>query len=100
MEETVWEEAAECLKALSHPHRLHMIQLLLQRSYSVGELAEVCGIQPNVASEHLTLMKNKQFIEASRQGNNVFYTIKEPALAGIIACIQQRFVKKSRSSHA
>ena len=33
-------EAAECLKTLAHPHRLRMLQLLLQGRYAVGELAE------------------------------------------------------------
>lgn len=88
-----WEEAAECLRVLSHPHRLHIIHLLLERDYSVGELAEVCGILQNVASEHLTLMKNKGFIKSYKQGRNVYYSILDPALASINACIKQRFSK-------
>jgi ArsR family transcriptional regulator, zinc-responsive transcriptional repressor len=35
-------EAAECLKTLAHPHRLRMVQMLLQGRYSVGELSEAC----------------------------------------------------------
>ncbi len=37
-------QAAECLKTLAHPHRLRMVQMLLQGRYTVGELAEACGI--------------------------------------------------------
>ena len=47
------ELAAECLKILSHPHRLRIIQMLLQGRYTVGELAESCGIPSHMASEHL-----------------------------------------------
>lgn len=45
-------EAAECLKALAHSHRLRMVQMLLRGRYTVGELAEACGIashmHPNI----------------------------------------------------
>ena len=34
------EQAAECLKTLAHPHRLRIVQMLLQGRYTVGELAE------------------------------------------------------------
>ena len=50
-------DAAECLRTLAHPHRLRMVQLLLQGRYKVGELAEACGIPSHMASEHLRLMQ-------------------------------------------
>ncbi len=90
----VWEEAANCLRILSHPHRLYMIHLLLQKSYSVGELAEACQILPNVASEHLNVMKNKGFITSHKKGKQVFYTIQEPALANILSCVECRFLNE------
>ncbi len=90
-----WKEAAECLRTLSHPHRLQMIDLLLTgKEYSVGELAKNCNILQNVASEHLTLMKNKGFITARRQGKKTYYTIQEPALQSINQCIKKRFFNK------
>jgi predicted transcriptional regulator len=50
-------QAAECLKTLAHPHRLRMVQMLLQGRYTVGELAEACEIPSHMASEHLRLMQ-------------------------------------------
>ena len=52
------EEAAECLKVLAHPARIRIVQMLLRGRYTVGELAEDCGIPSNVASEHLRLTKS------------------------------------------
>lgn len=89
-----WDAAAECLKILSHPHRLQAISLLLEREYSVGEIAEMCGILQNVASEHLTLMKHKGFITSHRVGKQVFYKIQERALSSIITCIRNRFTTR------
>ena len=44
------EQAAECLKTLAHPHRLRIVQMLLQGRYTVGELAEACEIPSHMGS--------------------------------------------------
>ena len=88
-----WHDAAECLRLLSHPHRLQVIALLLEGEYSVGELAKACDVLQNVMSEHLGLMKHKGFIKARKVGNKVYYTIQEPAMASIMSCIRRRFTR-------
>jgi DNA-binding transcriptional ArsR family regulator len=85
-------EAAECLKALAHPVRLRMIQLLLRGQYTVGELAEDCGIPDNVASENLRLMQRCGFLASERDGRRVYYRIAEPHLQNIMACVEDRFL--------
>jgi ArsR family transcriptional regulator, zinc-responsive transcriptional repressor len=84
-------QAAECLKTLAHPHRLRMVQLLLQGQYTVGELADACEIPSPMASEHLRLMQRCGFLHADKQGRCVYYTIAEPHLANIMSCIETRF---------
>lgn len=86
-------EAAECLKTLAHPHRLRMVQMLLQGRYSVGELAEACEIPSHMASEHLKLMQRTGFLSADKEGRFVYYAIAEPHLASIMACVEARFGK-------
>lgn len=68
-----------------------MIKLLLEEDHTVKELATECGILQNVASEHLTLMKNKGFISAHKEGRSVHYKVAEPALSSILACVRARF---------
>ena len=87
-------EAAECLKTLAHPHRLRMVQMLLRGRYTVGELAEACGIPSHMASEHLRLMQRCGFMTSEKDGRNVYYRIAEPHLANIMACIEARFDSK------
>lgn len=84
-------EAAECLKTLAHPHRLRMVQMVLQGRYSVGELAEACGIPSHMASEHLRLMQRCGFMDAEKEGRTVYYTVTEPQLKSIMSCIEARF---------
>jgi DNA-binding transcriptional ArsR family regulator len=83
--------AAECFKILAHPQRLRIVELLLQDRYTVGELAEKCGIPSNIASGHLRLMQRCGFLAPERDGRNVYYQIAEPCLGKFMACIRERF---------
>ena len=85
-------EAAECLKTLAHPVRLRMVQLLLQGRYTVGELAEDCGVPDNVASEHLRLMQRCGFFNSQREGRRVYYQVAEPHLENLMNCVESRFL--------
>ena len=84
-------QAAECLKILAHPHRLRMIQMLLQGRYTVGELAGACEIPSHMASEHLRLMQRCDLLKSERDGRKAYYQITEPHLANIMACVEARF---------
>jgi len=84
-------EAAECLRTLAHPHRLRMVQMLLQGRFTVGELAEACEIPSHMASEHLRLMQRSGFLAPEKEGRFVYYTIAEPHLANILRCVEARF---------
>ena len=83
--------AAECLRTLAHPVRLRMVQLLLHGRYTVGEIAQDCGIAENLASEHLRLMQRCGFFDSQREGRRVYYSVAEPHLEQIIDCVEGKF---------
>lgn len=85
------EQAAECLRTLAHPHRLRIVQILLQGRYTVGQLAEACNIPSHMASEHLRLMQRCGFLTGEKVGRRVYYQIVETHLADIMACVEARF---------
>ena len=84
-------QAAECLRTLAHPHRLRMVQMLLQGDFPVGDLAEACGLPSAMASEHLRLMQRCGFLTSEKDGRKVFYRVAEPHLKNILKCIEERF---------
>lgn len=88
---TDWEKAAECLRILSHPQRLKIIDLLLENRLTVGELAQMCGLAQNVTSEHLNLMKRCQLLNSERKGRSVYYFVQETSLSHVISCMKNRF---------
>lgn len=84
-------QAAECLRALAHPHRLRMVQMLLQGDFAVGELAAACKLPTPMASEHLRLMQRCGFLTSEKEGRKVYYHVAEPHLKNILKCIEDRF---------
>lgn len=71
--------------------RLKMIDHLLSDRYTVGELAELCEIRPNVASEHLRLMEHCQLLSKTREGRCIYYTVAHTCLESLMDCIRHRF---------
>ena len=84
-------QAAECLRTLAHPHRLRMVQMLLQGNYTVSELAESCELPTAMASEHLRLMQRCGFLASEKKGRKVYYRVVEPHLKNILKCVEARF---------
>jgi len=85
------EQAADCLRVLAHPHRLRIVQMLLEKDYTVGELAQACEIAPHMASEHVRLMQRCGFLEGRKDGQRRYYSVVEPHLSKIMECVKDRF---------
>ena len=84
-------EAAESLKAMAHPQRLKILQMLIHQRYTVGEIAQACSVPSPVASTQLRLLERCGLLVGKREGRCTYYEIAEPQLAGIMACIESRF---------
>ncbi len=82
------QEAGECLKALGHPVRLRIVDILMQGGFPVHQIAEMCQLPPHQACEHLRLLKNHGFLNAKRRGRAVFYEIADPRLPRLLDCIR------------
>ncbi|MFG0245490.1 MAG: ArsR/SmtB family transcription factor [Phycisphaerales bacterium JB052] len=84
-------EAAQCLKVISHPVRLQMIEMLLDHRLSVGEVAEATNTPQNVTSEHLKRLREHGLIAMERDGRRVICWVIEPGMRSIIQCVQARY---------
>jgi ArsR family transcriptional regulator, zinc-responsive transcriptional repressor len=82
-------EAAACLKVMAHPVRLRIVDILMQGSYTVREIAELCETRENQICEHLRLMQNCGFLTSERQGRAVYYKILSSQLPGLLNCVRQ-----------
>ena len=85
----VLERMATMLRVLGHPHRLKIVELLMQRKLTVGQLATAIGIAPNACSQHLNRMRAHGLLRCSRDGKAVYYQVDNPNAANVIQCIRK-----------
>lgn len=85
-----FEKAAYILKAIAHPTRLKVIDVLMDKErLTVNELADKTGCEQSLLSHHLTGLRLKGILKAEKEGLNVFYSLKEKNISPVISCIQQ-----------
>lgn len=79
---------ANRLKALAHPIRITIIELLKKNGkMKVGDIQKATKLEQAATSNHLRILKDQQLIASTRDGKNKFYFIREGRLAAIISCI-------------
>ncbi|HEY8287067.1 MAG TPA: metalloregulator ArsR/SmtB family transcription factor [Chloroflexota bacterium] len=75
---------AEFFKALAHPVRITILELLRQGELTVGDLQERLVIDPSSVSQQLAVLRSRNIVESRRAGSNVFYTVRDPAIFGLL----------------
>lgn len=84
------ELAASKLRAISHPMRIAIIELLSGDTHlSVTEIYKALDIEQATASHHLNILKNKGVLVSKREGKKIFYALRSTTLTEIIECINR-----------
>jgi len=71
---------SEIFKALAHPVRIHILDTLREGERNVNELKEILSIEAANVSQQLAILRNKNLVNTRKEGNNVYYSIRDPAL--------------------
>lgn len=77
-------EVANILKTLGHPKRLLILCLLKDGPKSVGELEELSETGQSQISSFLKRMTYEDLVESTRDGNFIFYSIKDKRVLELI----------------
>ena len=86
----VIRQAAEVLRAVAHPLRLQILELLEDgQPRCVGEIQEHLGAKQSVTSTQLALLRDRGVLSARRDGMQVFYSVVNPAVLQVIDCIRR-----------
>jgi ArsR family transcriptional regulator len=82
-----YDEEARLLKALAHPTRLRLMDIIREHGPCVKAMEEELGVaQPNI-SQHLSVLRNLGIVEAKRDGNLVCYRIKNPYILKLLSVV-------------
>lgn len=84
------EQAASKLRAMAHPMRIAIIDLLNDgKQMSVTDIYKKLKIEQAAASHHLNILKNKGVLASRRDGKKIFYSIKNQVLTEIVDCLNR-----------
>ena len=75
---------AEFFKALAHPIRIRILELLLTGARTVNELGTALELDQPTVSQQLAVLRQKHVVEARKEGITVRYTVRDPQLRDLL----------------
>ena len=75
------QELAHYLSAISHPHRIRIIEELYAVERDVNNLSSILDISQSSVSQHLSILRARKIVHQRKEGNRVFYRLAQSNLA-------------------
>lgn len=82
---------AEFFKALAHPARIMILEILREGETSVSELLGRLGLEPSTVSQQLGILRAKHLVEARKVGTSSFYHVVDPQLFTLLDLAREIF---------
>ena len=96
MDKKVAEHVAEILKAVAHPVRLQIVELLEAKEMCVGDIVTALGGKQAITSQQLNMMKDKGVLNCRRNGTKVYYRIENQNVLRLLHCIYDHCDRKQK----
>ncbi|MBS0250965.1 MAG: ArsR family transcriptional regulator [Proteobacteria bacterium] len=92
-----FDEIAGVGRALGHPHRVLLLELIVQGGRPVERLAQLASLSTANASQHLQQLKRAGLVESQRSGKQVIYRLKDETVLHLLHafqnCLEQQRVE-------
>jgi ArsR family transcriptional regulator len=75
---------ADFFKALTHPTRIAILELLREGPLSVGDLSEAIGVPGSAVSQQLAILRGRGIVDTARAGTTVRYSVPDPEVYALL----------------
>lgn len=82
---------AEFFKALAHPLRIRILELLADGDKNVNEIQNLVGSEGSAVSQQLTVLRAKNIVTGTKDGNRVIYSLRDPMIIELLSVARQIF---------
>jgi ArsR family transcriptional regulator len=82
---------ASVFQALGHPTRIAIVEMLRHGEISAGVIQERLGIEQANVSQHLAILRSRQIVANRKEGNQVFYSLRNPVLIEVLDIMRRYF---------
>ena len=91
MPEALRQFKADIFQALAHPTRIAIVEILRDGELPASVIIERLGVEQANASQHLAVLRSRQIVLNRKEGNQVFYSIRNPLLIDVLDIMRRYF---------
>ena len=96
----ITEAKADLFKALAHPVRVRVLELLAEREHTVGELAEATGLELSHLSQQVSVLRRAGIVDSRRVRSSVICVLRDPQTAELLAVARRLLSHNLREGQA
>lgn len=82
---------AEFFKALAHPMRIRILEVLCEGERNVNELQSILGSEGSAVSQQLSVLRAKNLVNTVKEGTMVVYSLRDPLIKELLAVARKIF---------
>jgi DNA-binding transcriptional ArsR family regulator len=75
---------AELFKALGHPVRIRILELLRSGERTVSELQAQLQIEASSVSQQLAVLRSRQLVVGRKEGTSAYYRVSDPLVFDLL----------------
>jgi DNA-binding transcriptional ArsR family regulator len=87
------EAKADLFKALAHPGRVRILELLAEGERTIGELAGGTGMELSHLSQQVTVLRRAGLVDSRRVKNTVVCSLRDPQAAELLAVARRMLTR-------
>lgn len=82
---------ARFFRALAHPTRIRMLEILVRGGRTVQELQEALTLDQPIVSQQLAVLRNQGIVSAQKEGLSVRYEVRDPLVGQLLDLARRIF---------
>jgi DNA-binding transcriptional ArsR family regulator len=82
---------ATFFRALAHPTRIRILEILTRGGRTVHELQEALALDQPIVSQQLAVLRTHGIVTAEKEGLAVRYTLRDPLIAELLEVARRIF---------
>jgi DNA-binding transcriptional ArsR family regulator len=82
---------AQFFRALAHPVRIKILEILVRGERSVQELQKALKLDQPVVSQQLAVLRTRGIVTSQKQGLSVRYALRDPAVGQLLGVARRIF---------
>jgi ArsR family transcriptional regulator len=84
LSQPISEIKAELFKALAHPARIRVLEVLSDGERSVSDLQPLVGIEASHLSQQLAVLRRARLVTSRKEGASVIYGVKDELVVDLL----------------